>query len=408
MVRKWRSLKAPLEGRFERKERPGAGVLKGYYDTQSGRLEDLAALCERELRASDVPLAAQVQSNVPVYDMAARHVDLFGEGRRDLMAEWAWVLGKGPGVLVMTGGCHDLDAIDAASEIFHKIIAQEAATAKADHFAAAGSNSRIWNALEKLCVADAEVFARYHANPAMDAVCEAWLGPAYQMTAQVNLVHPGGAAQTAHRDYHLGFMIPERAAQYPAHIHNLSAALTLQGAIAHCDMPLETGPTKLLPFSQMLEGGYLAYHRPEIAEFFEARCVQLPLAKGDMLFFNPALFHGAGANVTPDVGRLANLVQISSSMGRAMETVDRAAMCRALYPIVQRMAARGGPMIAVDAAIAAAAEGYGFPTSLDRDPPVGGLAPESMAQLVRRALEQGLLAGAFEVELDALMARRGG
>ena len=28
----------------------------------------------------------------------------------------------------------------------------------------------------------------------------------YQMTAQVNRVNPGGAAQTAHRDYHLGFM----------------------------------------------------------------------------------------------------------------------------------------------------------------------------------------------------------
>ena len=35
------------------------------------------------------------------------------------------------------------------------------------------------------------------------------------------------------------------------------------------------------------------------------------------------LFHAAGANVTNDVFRMANLLQISSAMGRAMETMDR-------------------------------------------------------------------------------------
>ncbi len=84
----------------------------GYYDLQSGGLDQLAALCSRGLEPHDVPLSADIRSNVPVYDMAARYVDLSGERRRDLMAEWAWVLGKGPGVLVMTGGCRDLDAVD--------------------------------------------------------------------------------------------------------------------------------------------------------------------------------------------------------------------------------------------------------------------------------------------------------
>ncbi len=376
--------------------------MSGYYDRESGTLAALRALTATTLLAEEVPGAAEIRRSVPVYDMTARPGALSGEVRRALMAEWAWVLGQGPGVLMMTGGCPDLEAIDAASAIFHRIIDAEAATAKADHFAPAGANSRIWNALEKLCKADPDVFARYHANPAMDAVCEAWLGPGYQMTAQVNLVHPGGAAQTAHRDYHLGFMPPERAALYPAHAHDLTAALTLQGAIAHCDMPVETGPTKLLPYSQKLEGGYLAYHRPEIAAFFEEHCVQLPLRKGDMVFFNPALLNGAGANVTADVGRLANLVQVSSAFGRAMEVVDRDAMCRRLYPVVQRMPDRR------DAVIAAAAEGYAFPTSLDRDPPVGGLAPETMAQLFRRALNAAMTPEQFDAELDALAARRRG
>ena len=48
---------------------------------------------------------------------------------------------------------------------------------------------------------------------------EAWLGPAYQMTAQINRVNPGGAAQNPHRDYHLGFMTVAQAAAFPAHTH---------------------------------------------------------------------------------------------------------------------------------------------------------------------------------------------
>lgn len=58
-------------------------------------------------------------------------------------------------------------------------------------------------------------------------MCRAWLGPGYQVTSQINVVNPGGAAQTAHRDYHLGFASAERAARFPAHVHQLSPVLTL-------------------------------------------------------------------------------------------------------------------------------------------------------------------------------------
>lgn len=47
----------------------------------------------------------------------------------------------------------------------------------------------------------------------------------------------------------------------PAHPHRMSATLTLQGAVAHCDMPLESGPTMLLPYSQHFAGGYVASSR---------------------------------------------------------------------------------------------------------------------------------------------------
>ncbi len=128
-----------------------------------------------------------------------------------------------------------------------------------------GANDRIWNALEKLCLRDPQLFARYYGNAAVALVSEAWLGPCYQVTSQINVVNPGGAAQSPHRDYHIGFQTAEVSARFPAHAHRLSPVLTLQGAVAHCDMPIESGPTLYLPFSQTYEPGYLAWRRPEFA-----------------------------------------------------------------------------------------------------------------------------------------------
>ena len=227
------------------------------------------------------------------------------------------------------------------------------------------------------------------------------------MTAQINLVRPGGKAQTAHRDYHLGFQTEDVARRFPAHVHDLSAVMTLQGAVAHCDMPVESGPTKLLPFSQQFRPGYLAYRHAGFAELFEARCIQLPLSKGDAVFFNPALFHAAGENRSADIHRMANLLQVSSAFGRAMEVIDRDGMCRKLYPVVQSLRAAGVlDARQTAAAIAACAEGYSFPTNLDNDPPVGGLAPETQAALFHRALAKTMTPAQFGAALDAQADRR--
>ena len=177
---------------------------------------------------------------------------------------------------------------------------------------------------------------------------EAWLGPSYQITSQLNVVNPGGAAQVAHRDYHLGFQTAETIERFPVHVHRLSPVLTLQGAVAHCDMPLETGPTLYLPFSQSYLPGYLATGRAEFRDYFDAHHVQLPLAKGDAVFFNPALFHAAGTNRSKDVRRIANLLQVSSAFGRAMESVDRLKMSLTLYPALKGLLAER-PITAAEA-----------------------------------------------------------
>lgn len=378
-----------------------------YFTAESCDITEFAAHCAQSLAPQSVPLAAEVISNVAVYDGATlRPMMADPDQRQALMAEWAHLLLHGSGAFVIRAAYADTRPIDAATALYSDIIAAEKAVGTAaDHFAAAGANDRVWNSLQKLCMADPEVFARYFGNPLIEAACEAWLGPNFQMTAQVNLVRPGGAAQSAHRDYHLGFQTAVDCARYPAHVHDLSPVMTLQGGIAHCDMDVEAGPTKLLPFSQSYRPGYAAYRLPAFRDYFEAHFVQLPLFKGDAIFFNPALFHAGGENRTADVQRFVNLLQVGSAMGRTLENLDRDAMSRTLYPVL-RSGLDGMTEAEVDAAISACAEGYPFPTNLNTDPPIGGLAPESMAALFRRALAEGMEAEAFNAALDAMKLRQ--
>jgi ectoine hydroxylase-related dioxygenase (phytanoyl-CoA dioxygenase family) len=374
------------------------------------RLEDFRRVVERHTRLSDFPFASAIHSNVLNYDgRDIRAAAAEPERRAALLAEWARALMEGPGIVLFKGAFPDLAVVDAATERFFAMIADQRAgdSQAGDHFAKPGAHDRIWNALEKLCLADPRLFARYYGNVAVALVSEAWLGPGYQVTSQINVVNPGGEAQSPHRDYHMGFQAADVLARFPVHAHRLSPVLTLQGAVAHCDMPVETGPTLYLPFSQGYELGYLAWRRPEFIDYFERHRIQLPLAKGDAVFFNPALFHAAGSNHTADVKRIANLLQISSAYGRAMESVDRARMSVALYPALLDLRKAGtlGEQESIHA-VAACAEGYSFPTNLDRDPPLYGLAPETQAQLMLKALRANWPSEAFREAIEKQGWRR--
>ncbi|MFF6825398.1 phytanoyl-CoA dioxygenase family protein [Streptomyces longwoodensis] len=360
---------------------PGARLSR-----QDCSLDTFRSLVERTTDPADYPHAESAEQNVLVYDSGR----LRSADDDAVSAELVRALSDGPGVVVFRGAFPEPVVVDRMSAVFDALIAdQHASGATAgDHFARPGANDRVWNALEKTALYDAETFADYYANDVLALVSTAWLGPGYQVTSQVNVVNPGGAAQTAHRDYHLGFLSDEAAAAYPAHVHRLSPVLTLQGAVAHGDMPLESGPTLYLPYSQRYEPGYLAWRLPEFQDYFDAHRVQLPLAKGDAAFFNPAVFHAAGSNVTADVRRTANLLQVSSAFGRAMETVDREAVSNAVYPVLLKRADEGEDPARLERVVAACAEGYPFPTNLDSDPPVEGLAPPSQADTVRRALRE--------------------
>ncbi len=352
-----------------------------WMDNTQVDVADLAAIVERGDELGTVQRAIDVVDGVPVYDAAT-----LAGGDRDLLGELAAVFADGPGIVAIKN-LVDRDTLDAGTAAFDALIAAQHAAGQqfGDHFAEAGTNDRVWNALEKLAVAEPGLFVDYYERPALHAVCEAWLGPGFTLSSQINVVRPGGKAQQPHRDYHLGFMTDEQAARFPRHIHLLSPALTLQGAVAHVDMPLASGPTTYLPFSQRWDIGYLGWRNEEVKAYYAEHHVQLALEAGDGVFFNPAVFHAAGTNVTTDVQRMANLLQVSSAFGQVMEQIDGPRMAASVLPALQERVASGWDEVRVRRAAIATCGGYAFPADLDLEQPVGGLAPDTDADHLTRA-----------------------
>jgi ectoine hydroxylase-related dioxygenase (phytanoyl-CoA dioxygenase family) len=369
-------------------------------------VEALDAFCSRKTNPKDYPLAESVEENALVYDgERIRNLLRDGVDESHLKNELCRVLRDGPGVFVVKRAFADVSVVDRCTEVLREIIAEErsAGQSQGDHF---GSNERVWNSLQKVCLRDPGLSIDYFGNPILAAACEAWLGPAYQMTAQVNNVKPGSSAQSVHRDYHLGFQPRETIERYPIHAQVMSQYLTLQAAIAHGDMPKASGPTFLLPHSHHFPAGYLAYSQPEFQAYFEANRIQLPMGKGDMLFLSPAVFHAAGANVS-EKDRFANLLQISSAFGRTMETIDHDRMVEAVYPVLaERVEAGSITEREIQDAVAAVADGYAFPKNLDSDPPIEGNAPETGQQLLHRAVKERWVPEELYARMSAYGRRR--
>ncbi len=372
-------------------------------------MADLNDICSISTDIADYPNASCLDNGVVTYEsahvvaMAATYI-----GRRAVQSELAMALGDGPGVVIFRNAFPDRSVVDRATIEFQKMVDDQhhSGAQSGDHFAKPGGNDRVWNALERLAVQAPEVFVDYYRNDILAIVSEAWLGPNYQITSQLNVVNPGGEAQKPHRDYHLGFLTQPVAERFPSQVHAMSPLLTLQGAVAHCDMPIETGPTMYLPHSHKYLFGYVAWRLPEFENYFAKNFVQVPLQNGDVAFFNPAVLHGAGTNLTPNTRRMANLLQVSSAFGRAMESVDRYRMIDAIYPALLDAQQRGFTPRDVDNVVAASAEGYAFPTNLDFDPPVGGLTPDAQSDVVRRALDQRWSPAELAAELNKHRVRR--
>ena len=133
---------------------------RSFFTVDDVNVDDLRALVDTVTPAERYPNAEAIDREVVVYDMA---VERSPEQRQAMLEELADVFGGGPGVVVMRNAVAP-EVIARATEAFEALIEQEKADGigRGDHFAAPGANDRVWNALEKLAVADPETFVDYY------------------------------------------------------------------------------------------------------------------------------------------------------------------------------------------------------------------------------------------------------
>ena len=377
-----------------------------YFSESDIDYDDLTKICSQKTLQEDYPLSDSVSNNVVIYD--ANHLKSFIVNElkeRILKTELHQVLENGPGVFVVRN-LYEGEVIDQSNTIFEKIVEREIDTSN-DHFAS-GTNTRIWNSFQKTATESADAFINYYSNDIVKLIAESWCGPDSQMTAQVNIVRPGGEMQKPHRDYHLGFQENKVIEKFPISMHRLSNYLTLQGGIAHTDMPLESGPTIVLPYSQQYDLGYLAWRDAKFSDFFNQNSVQNSMNKGDGIFFNPAVFHAAGSNTTKDFQRIGNLLQISSAFGKAMEHIDYIKIITHIYPsLLRHLNKKTLSEKLIDNVLICATDGYAFPTNLDYDNNYDSkLQGMSMYELTKQSLLDSLSLEKFSLKLSELQHMR--
>jgi hypothetical protein len=179
--------------------RPTTTRTPGRFTEADCSLDDFAALVDRTTDLTDFPYATAVEKNVLVYDAAAlRRAIASDRGRLEVESELVRALTSGPGVVAFHGAFPDHQVVDRATAAFDEIIAAERAAGGGhnDHFARAGANDRIWNALEKLAVRDPDTFVDYYGNDVLALVSTAWLGPGYQVTPRSTWYAPAARPRT--------------------------------------------------------------------------------------------------------------------------------------------------------------------------------------------------------------------
>ncbi len=379
-----------------------------FFDVDDINLSEFKALCSQTVSSEDYHFSSDIQKMVVIYEGDHIRSLISSPQAQKLKTELHHCVKEGPGVMAVRQAFPNIKVIDRATEIFLEIIAEEKISKqhRGDHYAKPGENERIWNALQKFCERDTEAFVDYYDNPVLCFVSEAWLGPFFQMTSQVNIVKPGGQSQHPHRDYHLGFQEDSLISEYPISSQILSKFLTLQGAIAHTDMDISSGSTMMLPFSHQYPLGYMAWRDSKFIEYFQNHAVQLELQKGDVMFLSPALFHAAGTNKESS-DRIANLLQVSSAFGKTMESVDRTKMTKLIYRVLlERKKSHQLRKDELQTIGASVIDGYCFPTNLDLDSPMEGSVTETIWAFMERALREEWPVDRFNEYLKEATMRR--
>ena len=112
--------------------------MQGYFfDAADINLSEFTALCSQTVRLEDYRFAAEIQQKLVVYEEDRIRSVISTPQARELKTELHHCLKKGPGVFAIRGACPDLKAVDRATEVFRKIIAEEKERVahRGDHFA---------------------------------------------------------------------------------------------------------------------------------------------------------------------------------------------------------------------------------------------------------------------------------
>ena len=198
------------------------------------------------------------------------------------------------------------------------------------------SNKRLYGSLNKLAEENPDDFVEYYSNEWLHKGSQAWLGPIYQIISEVNVVVSNEGSQMGHRDYPLGFYSKVLMDSVPSKFAISSQFFSLQAVVIHHDTPIEMGPTRFLFGSQKEQDGYTAFRDKDFQERFKKESIQIPLKKGDLLFYSPATFHGAGANIS-GVRRLVNLFQISCAFLKPLAHLNFVELINHVYPALLKI-----------------------------------------------------------------------
>ena len=91
----------------------------GYYNPEACNLVDFLEIINQKLEDRLVPHASEVQNNIPIYNISAlKNIVENSELKKELMAEWAWVLRESSGAIVLRNAYSETSPIDEATELY--------------------------------------------------------------------------------------------------------------------------------------------------------------------------------------------------------------------------------------------------------------------------------------------------
>ena len=93
--------------------------MQQYLSIDDCNLAEFSKSLDRELQQNEVPLSHDIINNVPIYDVSKIN---FLSDTKSLRAEWANILHKSAGVIVLKNAYPDTSFIDTATAVYKRSV----------------------------------------------------------------------------------------------------------------------------------------------------------------------------------------------------------------------------------------------------------------------------------------------